>query len=216
MSDKNLPPLTDFEIFVVAWATSGFFDLAPTAIPRTGAKLLIVGLRNEIQAFWLPLNIFFILFLKPAPSSWNWFGVKVIRFWHLHLGLGHKSCTLSKLPLIFKPHHERLLVRLERLFLNFADFWNFFSAILFIYHSLSKKLWFVTTTHFTFSFINFNEILCFRAYFFRSILIHCLAKMASSWAKNLVLIRIHLIIRNFIFGRSRGLNINIFFLSKFK
>ena len=43
---KVLPPVNDFKIFVVAAPTLAFLLFAPTAIPITGASVLIVGLRN--------------------------------------------------------------------------------------------------------------------------------------------------------------------------
>ena len=43
---KILPPVIDFKIFVVAAPTLAFLLFAPTAIPITGASVLIVGLRK--------------------------------------------------------------------------------------------------------------------------------------------------------------------------
>ena len=43
---RILPPVNDFKIFVVAAPTLAFLLFAPTAIPITGASVLIVGLRN--------------------------------------------------------------------------------------------------------------------------------------------------------------------------
>ena len=41
-----LPPVNDFKILVVAAPTLAFLHFAPTAIPITGASVLIVGLRK--------------------------------------------------------------------------------------------------------------------------------------------------------------------------
>ena len=43
---RILTPVNDFNIFVVAAPTLAFLFFAPTAIPITGASVLIVGLRN--------------------------------------------------------------------------------------------------------------------------------------------------------------------------
>ena len=64
-----LPPVSDFNILVVAAPTCLLLLFAPAAIPNTGASVFIVDFRNLIHANWDPLNIFFIVFLKPAPSS---------------------------------------------------------------------------------------------------------------------------------------------------
>ena len=66
---KILPPDKLFRIFVVAYPTLGFLVLAETAIPINGAATLTAGFRNLFHAAWLPLNVFFIVFLKPAPSN---------------------------------------------------------------------------------------------------------------------------------------------------
>ena len=55
---KIFPPVNDFSILVVATPTCLFLLFAPTAIPITGASVLIVGLRNFDHAVWLPLNFF--------------------------------------------------------------------------------------------------------------------------------------------------------------
>ena len=64
-----LAPVNDFNILVVAAPTCLFLLFAPTAIPTTGASVFIVGFKNLFYAVWLPLNIFFIVFSKPAPSN---------------------------------------------------------------------------------------------------------------------------------------------------
>ena len=66
---NNLPPVNDFNIFVVAAPTLAFLLFAPTAIPITGTSVFIVGFKNLFYAVWVPLNNFFIVFLNPALSS---------------------------------------------------------------------------------------------------------------------------------------------------
>ena len=56
-------------ILVVAAPTIGFLDFAPTAIPITGAIVLIVEFQNLFQAVLDPLNIIFIVFLQPLASN---------------------------------------------------------------------------------------------------------------------------------------------------
>ena len=63
------PHVNDFIILVVACPACSFFDFAPTAISITGANVFIVGFKNLDQAVSLPSNIFFNVFLNPAPSN---------------------------------------------------------------------------------------------------------------------------------------------------
>ena len=57
-----LPPVNDFNIFVVAAPTLAFLLFAPTAIPISGGSVFIDGFKNLFHAVWLPLNIFFSLY----------------------------------------------------------------------------------------------------------------------------------------------------------
>ena len=91
-------------------------------MPITGARVLIVGLQNEFQASWLPLSIFFIVFLKPAPSSWNCLGVNVIYFWLLHPLLPLISWNFNISPLLFRSHDAEFDIDEQWLFLHFPVF----------------------------------------------------------------------------------------------
>ena len=86
------------------------FTLCSGSQPITGAKSFIVGRRNEFPALWLPSNLFFIVFLNPAPSSWICFGVKLIYFWQLLLGLWHVSCNFKTVHFFFKAHLADILI----------------------------------------------------------------------------------------------------------
>ena len=64
-----LPQLMFFNILVVACPTFGFLVLALTAIHINGAATFTAGFKNLFEAVCDPLNVFFIVFLKPAPSN---------------------------------------------------------------------------------------------------------------------------------------------------
>ena len=125
VNNKISTPLLDSKVLVVACPTWGSLDFVPRAIPIIGASVFTAGLRNGFHASLLPLNTFFIVFLNADPSISKSVNEKNICFWHFHLEIGHTSCTLSKLPLLFKSHHARFHIGLEGLFLQFADFWIF-------------------------------------------------------------------------------------------
>ena len=59
---KILPPEIDFNLLIVACRNFGFFVLALTAIPITGAATLTAGFKNLFQAVCVPLNIFAVCF----------------------------------------------------------------------------------------------------------------------------------------------------------
>ena len=79
-----------------------------TPAEMIGLGIFNPGLVKLIRIFSVPLNIFFIVFLKPLPSIWNCFGLEVICFWQLHVGLCHISCNFKTVQFLFKPHHAEL------------------------------------------------------------------------------------------------------------
>ena len=99
-----------------------FLVLAPTATPINGAATLTAGFKNFFQAVWVPLKIFYNLFLNPAPSNRNCLGVKLIRFCHLHLGFEQISCNLKVYLFAFKSHHAEFDIGEQCIFLHLADF----------------------------------------------------------------------------------------------
>ena len=101
--DKIFPPVNDFKTFDVIWAFWGFFDFAATPAEIIRAAIFNPGLMKLFHIFAVPLNI-----LNPDPSSWNCLGLKLICFWHLHLGLEHISCSVSVSPLMFWSHQDWL------------------------------------------------------------------------------------------------------------
>ena len=105
-----LPPVNVFNWLLVIWDDWGFFVFAATPAEIIGVAIFNAGFKNLFHAVSDPLNIFFIVFLKPEPSSWSWFGLKVICFWHLHLGLWHISCNFKTVQFLFKSHHAELLI----------------------------------------------------------------------------------------------------------
>ena len=74
---------------------------------------------------------------------------------------------------------------------------------------------FTTITKITISFFNLNDLMCFWINF-SIFYVVCITHMTPSQTIGLLLFSIHLFIKKFIFRRSICLNINIFFLSRFK
>ena len=55
-------------------------------------------------------------------SNWNCLWVKVICFWHLPLGLWHRSCNFRNIPSEFKLNHANVDIAQQWLFLHFLFF----------------------------------------------------------------------------------------------
>ena len=121
VSDEILPPVIDFKILFVTWADWGFFVFAATVANISGVTNFTPGLKKLSQAFFVPLKIFCSLLFIDPPSSTYWWGVKIMIFWQLYLGLGHLSWSFIILPLLFKSHHAEF---------DTDEQWTFFHFLL--------------------------------------------------------------------------------------
>ena len=166
------------------------------------------GLIKRFHIFSIPLKIFFIVFLNPLLSNWNFLGVKVICFWKLHLGLLQRSCNFIISHLLFKSHHAEFDIVEQWIFLHFPFFIKFSCRV----NYLEKVCDFLRPQILQLPLITLTSFLVFGFNCFIYILIYRLTIMSSSNTPSVF----HLITENFIREEVQSVQYQFFFLFRFK